>query len=548
MHRETLMALELLAAVTIVAAVARRAGLPYATALVVTGLGLGYSGLLPPVKLDAEWMLGLFLPILLFEAAINTNASHLRDDRVPVGLLASAGVFVSAAFTAAGVAWALALPWQLALLMGVMFSITDTVAVLAVFRSLKVPARLATIMEGESLFNDGVTLVLFKLVLAVVLTGAFHPGGTLLELGVVSFGGMTVGMLAGLAATWALRAAPDHLSEIALTVLLALSTYHGAEWLHVSGVIAVVVAGLVVGNHAWKRALAPSSQIAMGSFWEFAAFGVNSLVFLLVGLNIPLQSLWQRAPEIAWCTLAIVVGRAVAVYGGFSTLRLLRTRPVPASWQHAMVWGNMKGSLTMVLALSLPSSVPQRDLVVTVTVGVVLVSLLLQGLSLGAFIRWLRISGVSALQRRFEECQLQLIRARAAQTEVGALVEAGILSRSAYERLKARYQVIVAQSERELRRLGTENQLYMDEALAHIQQRVLQVEKAAVLSAMRQGLVSEQIGLESLQAINARLVAAEQAHARADTDGGLLPDVGPFSEEAARRDAELAAQRGQAGK
>ncbi len=528
-----LLLIELMAAVTAVAIVARRLQVPYGTALVVAGLVLGVWQVVPQVELQSEVVLGLFLPILLFEAAINTDATHLREDLLPVGLLSTAGFLSMAGVTGVVIHALLNFSWPVALLMGVMFSITDTAAVLAVFRTLKVPTRLATLMEGESLFNDGTALVLFRVVLAVVVTGVFHPAGTLVEIVVVSAGGVVVGGLLGLLASWVMREAPDHLAEISLSVLLAIGTYYLAERMHVSGVIAVVIAGLVVGNYGWKRALAPTSQIAMGSFWEYAAFGVNSLVFLLVGLNIRPDALIAQAGPILACIVAIVAGRAVAIYGGFPILHRLGARPVPVSWQHVMLWGNMKGSLTMVLALSLPTSIPERGMILTVTFGVVLISLVAQGLSLGPAIRLMRIAGVSGLQRCFEEQQLALIRARAAQAEIAGLADAGILSKSAYERLRARYQVTIARAERELRRLGTENQAHMDVALTSIRKRVLQVEKAAVIGAIREGLVSQEIGEESLEEIDKGLVETEHA-APADPDGGLVPDVGAWSTEAAR--------------
>lgn len=530
-----IMAVVLLAAVTAVTLLAAAVRVPYTTALVLAGLALGTSGSVPPVALGSEVVLGLFLPILLFEASITTNAGHLQEDWLPVGLLATVGVFLSAGVTGAAVCWALGVPPVLGALLGVMFSITDTVAVLAVFRSLQVPRRLVTIIEGESLFNDGVTLVLFKLVLAVALTGLFDPYAGVVEFVAVSAGGAAVGALLGSLGSLVLRQARSHLSEIAVSVLMALGTYHVAERVHVSGVIAVVVAGLLVGNWAWQRALEPSSQIAMRSFWEFAAFGVNSLVFLLVGLNIRPETLLQRAPEILACMAAIYVGRAVTVYGGFRLLRRARMRPVPPGWEHVFVWGNIKGSLTMVLALSLPPAVPQRELLVTVCVGVVLVSLLVQGLSLGPLIRGLRLVGTTPLQRLFEQQQLALIRARAAQAEIASLADAGIVSRGAFERLRSRYQVTIAAAERELRRLATENQGYMDASLDPILHRVYEVEKAAVLRALGQGLVSEEVGAGALLQLDALLVrtepsaaaeraAAAEAGVEADHEG---PQTGP---------------------
>jgi CPA1 family monovalent cation:H+ antiporter len=272
----------------------------------------------------------------------------------------------------------------------------------------------------------------------------------------------------------------------------------------VSGVIAVVIAGLVVGNFGWRRALAPSSQIALGSFWEYAGFGVNSAVFLLVGLGLNREALWTFVPAILIAFLAVQVGRAGTVYPLF---RLLDGRnPVPLRWQHLIVWGNLKGSLTMALALSLPQDLPAHDELVAIAFGVVLLSLVVQGLSLGPLVRWLGIVERSKLRSLFEREQVRIVAARAAQQELSALHEAGILSKSTYERLRARYQVTIANSERELRRLGTDFQAHWDEVLEETRQRLRVVEKGAVRDALRRGLVSPEAAAEYLQELDVLLV------------------------------------------
>jgi CPA1 family monovalent cation:H+ antiporter len=269
------------------------------------------------------------------------------------------------------------------------------------------------------------------------------------------------------------------------------------------------VAGLVVGNIGWKRALAPTSQIAVGAFWEYAAFGVNTVVFLMVGLSIDLAKLGGMMPAIVLAYMAIHIGRLVLIYGRFTLLARMDERPLPAKWQHLMVWGNIKGSLTMVLALSLPDAVPNREGLLTITFGVVLLSLLLQGLSLGPVVKAFRITGVSSLKRRFEAEQVQLIRGRAAPAEIEALLAAGALSKTAYERLRSRYQVSIARAERQLRALGTENQSYWDSAFDEVQRRLLMVEKAAVVRASREKLISDETSQEAIADIDARLVVGQ---------------------------------------
>lgn len=508
MHHEIQLLLELLLAVTVVAVFARRLSFPYSTALVVAGLAMSYFKLVPDIVLESDIVLNIFLPVLLFEASLNTDAAELRDERRPVALLSTLGFALMAGVTGAVLHATMGWPLALALLVGTMFSITDTVAVLAVFKSLTVPGRLATLVEGESLFNDGTALVVFKVLLAIVMTGAFSPGMTVVQLVLVTLGGVALGGLLGLLCSWALSQTQDHLTEILLTTLLAVGTYYLAELVHVSGVIAVVLAGLVVGNYGWRRALPPGSQIALGSFWEYAAFGVNSMVFIMMGLSIDLSGLTAYIPAILLSFGAYMLGRAVLIYGGFALTRRFQRHSYPVKWQHVMVWGNIKGSLTMVLALSLPADLPHRAAILTITFGVVLLSLVVQGLSLGPLVRALRLERLSDLQQAFDVERLKLIRARAAQAEIAHLAEAGLLSRSAHERMKARYQVTIVQAERELRRLGTENQAHWERTLDEVQARLLLIEKAAVVRARREKLVSEESAEAAILELDSNIVDA----------------------------------------
>lgn len=497
---------ELLLVATMVGVAAQRWRIPYSTALVLAGTAIGFGGLMPALHLDAHIILSLFLPILVFGAAIETDATHLRENARPVALLATVGLVAITGLTGALLHWLLALDWSLALLLGTMLSFADTVSVLAIFRNLRMPKRLAIIIEGESLLNDGTALVLYHVVLAIVLSGQVHVRQAVAEFFLVSLGGIVIGAGLGYLASQAVSQTKDHLVEILLTTALALGAFTLAEWLHASGVMATVIAGLVVGNYGWRRSLSPSSQIALGSFWEYAGFGVNSAVFLMLGLSADLRHIGDYFVPILLCLVAIHGGRLVAVYGGHWMLRRWARQPLPLSWQHVLVWGNMKGSLSVALALALPAAVPQREFLVTLIFGVVLISLVTQGLSLGHLIGVWRVSEPAGAKALFEEAQVRLIAARAAQEELLHLQRAGILSTSSYERLRARYQVVVASAEKRLRTLGGQHPEFWDHSLAETRQRLMQVEKSAVLAARRERLISDEAAQHYIEEVDERSV------------------------------------------
>lgn len=499
--------LELLATATLVALVARRVRVPYSSALVVTGLVMSALALVPNVALSPDVIIYFFLPVLLFESALNTDATALREHLTPVLLLSTIGMGTMATITGAVLHWGLAWSWPLALLVGSMLAVTDTVAVLAIFKDLQAPPALTTIMESESLFNDGTALVLYRVLLGAALTGTIAPVVALEQFLYVAFGGLAIGGAMGLVASWVLKQTRDHLTEILLTTLVALGSFYLGQTSGVSGVVAAVTTGLIVGNYGWRRSLSPTSQVALGAFWEYAGFGVNSAVFLLVGLNLSRTDWMQTLPAIVVAYFGVFLGRILTIYPAFWVLNRTQREHTPLRWQHLMVWGNLKGSLTMALALSLPLAVRAQGPVLTVVFGVVLLSLVLQGLSLGPLVRMLGMLGLPSARTLFEREQLSVIAARAAQRELSTLLEAGKLPRSSYERLRSRYQVAIARSERELRRLNSEFPTHADAMLDDVHHRLLLVEKGAVQSAMRQRLVSEDVAQAYLAELDQRLVS-----------------------------------------
>lgn len=511
MHETLTVVLQLLLVAAVVGIAAKRFRMHYNIALVLAGVSVGASRFLPPVGLDPQIVLQIFLPILLFEASISTDVRRLRENLAPVALLSVPGMLITVFAGGLVLAAGLGLDWGLALLLGAILATTDTIAVIASFRKVRVPGRLETIVENESLLNDGTALVAFAVILEAVQRGHFDPGRGLVELVWVTAGGVAVGAMVGYVASQLMSRTNDHLVEIMLTVLVAYGAALLGERVHGSPVLAVVTAGLVVGSLGWKD-LRPTGKVAIRSFWEVAAFGVNSVVFLMIGLQVDFDRLWAGRAAIGWGLLALTLGRALAVYPLLTLLRWGQA-PVPLRWQHLLVWGNLKGSLSMALVLSLPADLPQRDLLVVVVFGCTLATLTVQGLTLGRVIRWMGMGRLDETSRRVEHEQARLLAARAGQAELDRLQHMGVLPLGVFQRMRAAYQGVIARSERSLQDMlalhAREETRYSETVRRHL----LAVEKSALRDAVGSGIVSEEVASELSAGIDkqlAEIVGREQ--------------------------------------
>jgi len=501
----------LLLVATAVALITRRLQIPYVVGLVLAGLAVTQQALPESIGLNPDVILNLFLPILIFEAAINTDISRLRSTIRPIALLAGPGVLLSAAITAVLLQVWLDLAWITAAAVGVILTITDTVSVIVAFRSVPVPSRLTTIVEGESLFNDGIALVLLSLITTIHLQGSFSLSEGLQQMVIAFVGGGALGVGLGYLCVGLFRQLDDALSNILLTVAVSLGTFQIGQALGVSSAIAVVIAGLVIGNLGFRRTSA-STRVTLLNFWEYAGFGVNTFIFLLVGIAVEPGILLQTVPAALLAVLAYQIGRILSIYPLLFLLRFF-DRPLPLRWQHVLIAGNVKGSLSMALAISLPFTLPDRAEVITLVFSTVLVSLVGQGLSLPWLVKSLRLYNPSAIRQRMEHLQLQMITAKAAQEELRHLLQFGSLSKSLYEELFANYQARIATSERELRDLYNqrmadgistwEEQGFLDSPL----RRLYLAEKGAINDALRQGLLSEEVTQEYVQALDEKLLS-----------------------------------------
>lgn len=501
----------LLLIATAVALVTQRLRISYVAGLVLAGLPI--TDLLSRrIGLDPFLVLNLFLPILIFEAAINTDISRLRSTFKPIALLAGPGSVFSAAIIAVLVKFGLGLDWIPALLVGVILANTDTVSIIAVFKEIRVPSRLSTIVEGETLFNDAAALVTFNLLLVIYATGTISTTQVIKEVLIVALGGGLVGAVLGYLCLPIYVRLRDPLSSLLLTVALALGAFQLGQFLGVSGAVAVVIAGLVFGNLGLPRSASASDRITLISFWEYAGFIVNTFIFLLIGIEINPLTLWQTLPSIVLVILAYQLGRILSVYSLLSVLRWI-DRPIPLRWQHILILGNIKGSLSMALAVAIPLALTGRELIIELVFGAVLFSLVIQGLALPWLIKKLDISQVSAVTRDIGQLQLQLIASKAAQDELANLLKSGVLPKAVYEELWASYQAKVAVSERRLRDAYNQSRSGQMEPnygqLDAIRRRLFLAEKAALSDALRKRIVPEYLVQSYVKGLDEKLLSLD---------------------------------------
>ena len=367
----------------IVGLVVRGLAIPYTVALVL--LGLAGTFFLPRdlFVVTPELVLLVLLPGLVFEAALKIEFADLRSSLGGVALLAIPGVLISAAIVAIVLNLATGLRLELGFVVGAMVAATDPAAVIATFRQLGSPRRLATLIESESLFNDGTALVVFAIALRAV-TGGISGGEVVVTLVGTIVVSTAIGLLVGYVVARAIATIDDHLIELTLSLAAAYGTYLVADQLHQSGIIATVVAGVVIGNHGRSIGMSARSQEALDTVWEFFAFLLTALVFLLVGLAIDLPRLIDTLPSIIWGVVAILAGRALVIYVLFGPASRLAARlcggyQVPLAWLHVLFWAGLRGAVAVAMALSLPVDFPERALLQQITFGIVLFTLLVQG-------------------------------------------------------------------------------------------------------------------------------------------------------------------------
>lgn len=373
----------------IVAIVARRLRIPYTVGLVVAGSIIALLHLRLGPAFSRELLFDVLLPPLIFEAALYIRWGELRRDLGVISTFATVGVVLSAAVTFAIMHYGAGWGTEPSLLFSVLIAATDPVSVIASFKEANVRGRLKLLVEAESLFNDGTAAVAFAIALAFVSNTEVTTGGIVATACLSIFGGIGVGVLVGGAAYLVIGRTKDHLVELSMTSVAAYGSFWIAEHFHMSGILATTAAGILLGNLRSVGNITERGEEYIQSFWDFAAFVANTVIFLMLGITAAYQDFVDALWPITIGIVAVLLGRAVSVYG-CSTLFAWRDRRVRWPQQHVMFWGGLRGALALALALSIPESAPYRQSVLTVTFGVVAFSVIVQGTSIQWLIRYLR--------------------------------------------------------------------------------------------------------------------------------------------------------------
>jgi monovalent cation/hydrogen antiporter len=501
----------LLLAVAVLALVARKVGIPYPILFVFGGLLLGLIPRLPRVRLDPELIFLFVLPPLLYPAALFTPWRDFRANVRPIGLLAIGLVLFTTVAVAYLAHYYMGLPLAAGFVLGAIISPPDAIAATAIADRLKVPRRIVTILEGESLINDATALVAYRVAVAAVVTGAFSLAKATGQFFLVGFGGNVVGFAVGWLAEQFHKRVDDPPIEITVSLLTPFVAYLVAEALGVSGVLAVVTTGFYLGMRM-PQLLTFRTRLQSGPVWETLEFLLNGFVFILIGLQLPevlstLSGYSISVQKLVWCalliSLAVILIRICWVFPATYLPRLLfrwirRRDPYPP-WRHVTIvaWTGMRGVVSLAAALSVPftlqngSPFPARELILFLTFVVIVATLVVQGLSLPLLIRWLGIQDDRSMEK--EERNARLRANQAALEKLNEIAERDPAKADALQRLRVEYEDHIRQLQgAEPQSAGTPLRLFSSE-YERLSREALRVERFSIIRLRDQDVINDEV-------------------------------------------------------
>ncbi len=473
--------------------------LPLTIGLVFVGIGVSYAaeyvpgfGSLSTFALSPDLVLFVFIPTLIFESAFNLNARHVMRNILPILTLAVPGLLLSTAIIGA-IMYAFS-PFELmvALLLGAILSATDPVAVISIFKQLGVPERLTVLVEGESLFNDATSLVLATLLIGILTAGSFSGDVVVSGLGeflVVFLGGAFVGWLLALAVGQMLGSIEsDAAIEITLSTILAYFSFIIAEHVfHVSGIMAVVAAGIMMGSWG-KTKISPSTEEFMEHFWEYLAYLANVLIFLMVGMQIDLVALWASIDLILLVFVGMLISRAVVVFGVVPLIGKFRgAEAIEMPYRMVMYWGGLRGAIALAIALSLPAF-EYKDELIAVVMGAVVFTLVIQGLSIEFLVKKLKLDELS-LSDQLTKLEGDRDARAEGLSRMDRLANSGLFSQRIADNIKEKGDRQIEALDAEIS--GIHGSMDTDEMLRILALRCMVREKARYRELFAQGLINE---------------------------------------------------------
>ncbi|MGA7271578.1 MAG: cation:proton antiporter [Acidimicrobiia bacterium] len=499
--------------------------IPYTIALVGVGLFLGFGDVID-LNLTRDLILLGILPPLLFEGALNIDLDDLRRRWLQVGMLAVVGTLVvMAALTGGFLLLGFRLPE--AVLMGVIIAPTDPVSVLAVFKEYGVGTGLRTLMEGESIFNDAIAIVLYLLAVDVVEGSSFSVQSAAFQLGVELVAGVVVGVVVGIVAQRLMSAVDNHLIEITLSLTSAFGAYLLADTIGGSGVIATVAAGLVIGNYGTRSAMSASSRIALYDFWGVLAFLANSIMFLLIGVSFDVTQLVHGsvAAAIGVAFLAMTLGRAAVTYGLMRPfVRSEGQGSISPPWLHAIFWGGLRGAIPIALVLGLSDRTLGGVDAAVVVFGVVLISLLGQGLTFRPLLSRLDLIGPGHDIEQFEEAYARSVALRSSLDELNEMRRRGEVVKPIYENLRDGFQEELNTLDERMRQMALDSDATRARQVQRVARRLATAQRTVLADFARRGVISQQVSDRLRGEIDSALdTGASDPSGAADITPGLYP-------------------------
>ena len=488
----------------------KRIKFPYTVGLVIVGLVLSFLArniealeVVNTFRLSEELILFIFVPPLIFESALNMESRLLLRNLSPVLVLAAPGLLISTAIVGAVLAWLTPLSLGQALLFGSLISATDPVAVIALFKELGAPKQLAVLVEGESLFNDATAIVAFNIIFATIVAG--EVGRNAIQQGAMAFlisfvGGIIVGAVFGYLMSLTLNLAQEN--SLVLSTITTITAY-GAfliaeEVFEVSPVMAVVSAGLVIGWYKSNRLEAEVREY-VGEFWEYAAFLANSLIFLLVGITASSFRFFEQLSQtqslltiLGITIVTVLIARAIVVFTLVPLVNLFRESKIPFSYQLVSYWGGLRGAVCLALALSIDTEFPNRDLIVILTLGIALFTLLIPGTTIGKLIQTLQLNRPSILDRVGKALAMLIAKKEALKESSNLKTNDYFLPRVA-EDFAQKCQQEVEQAKQSLNNLLQELNLSKTEAEQVVWSEALAIEQQVYNELQDQGFISETV-------------------------------------------------------